>query len=43
MAHAAENVEGLIDTCTDFDYWDVEAEREANVDDMECFDTLPEE
>ena len=43
MAYAAENLGDLVDTCTDFDYWDVEAEREADGDDLECFDTLPEE
>lgn len=43
MAHAAENVEGLIDTCTDFDHWDFEAEREADGDDLEHFDMLSDE
>lgn len=43
MEYAAENISGLIDTATDFDYWDVEVEREANINDLERFDKLPEE
>ena len=43
MAYAAENVDNLLDTCTDFDYWDIEAERAADDEDLECFDTLSEE
>ena len=43
MAYAAENVGDLVDTCTDFDYWDIEVEREADGDDLECFDMLPDE
>ena len=42
MEYAAENVPNLTDG-RDFDYWDIEVEREANADDMERFDRLPEE
>ena len=42
MEYAAEHVSGLISDI-DFDFWDIEVEREANVDDLERFDRLPEE
>ena len=42
MEYAAENVPNLTDG-RDFDYWDIEVEREANADDMERFDRLPKE
>lgn len=42
MENAAENIPNLTSD-RDFDYWDIEVEREANADDMERFDRLPEE
>lgn len=42
MEYAAEHVSGLISDI-DFDFWDIEVEREANIDDLERFDRLPEE
>mgnify|MGYP001624374389 CR=1 FL=1 len=42
MEYAAENIPGLT-TDRDFDYWDIEVEREANTDALERFDGLPEE
>ena len=43
MEYAAENVSGLIDTATDFDYWDVEVEREISTEESEKYDELPSE
>lgn len=42
MEYAAEHVSGLISDI-DFDFWDIEVEREANIDDLERFDRLPKE
>ena len=42
MENATENIPNLTSDI-DFDYWDIEVEREANADDMERFDRLPEE
>lgn len=42
MEYAAEHISGLI-TDRNFDFWDVEVEREANRDDLERLDRLPEE
>lgn len=42
MENAAENIPNLTSD-RDFDYWDIEVEREANTDDLERFDKLPEE
>ena len=42
MENAAENISNLTSD-RDFDYWDIEVEREANADDMERFDRLPKE
>lgn len=42
MEYAAENVPDLTND-RDFDCWDIEVEREANVDNLERFDRLPEE
>ena len=42
MENAAENIPNLTSD-RDFDYWDIEVEREVNADDMERFDRLPEE
>lgn len=42
MENAAENIPGLT-TDRDFDYWDIEVEREANIEDLEHFDKLSEE
>ena len=42
MENAAENIPNLTSD-RDFDYWDIEVEREANADDMERFDRLPKE
>lgn len=41
MEYAAENISGLIDTATDFDYWDVEVEREISAEESEKYDELP--
>lgn len=41
MEYAAENISGLIDTTTDFDYWDVEVEREISAEESEKYDELP--
>lgn len=41
MEYAAENISGLIDTATDFDYWDVEVEREISTEESEKYDELP--
>lgn len=43
MEYAAENVSGLIDTAIDFDYWDVEVEREISTEESEKYDELPSE
>lgn len=43
MKFAAENVNGLLDAIADFDHWETEIEKEANVHDLEQFDELPEE
>lgn len=42
MEYAAEHISGLI-TDRNFDFWDVEVEREANINDLERFDKLLEE
>lgn len=42
MENAAENIPNLTSD-RDFDYWDIEVEREVNADDMERFDRLSEE
>ena len=42
MEYAAENVPDLTND-GDFDCWDIEVEREANIDDLERFDRLSEE
>lgn len=42
MENAAENIPNLTSD-RDFDFWDIEVEREANTDDLEQFDKLPEE
>ena len=42
MESAAENISGLI-TTDDFDYWDIEVEREASAIEVRKFDALPEE
>ena len=41
MEYAAENISGLINTATDFDYWDVEVEREISAEESERYDELP--
>lgn len=41
MEYTAENLPLNMDG--NFDCWDIEVEREANSDDMERFDPLPEE
>lgn len=41
MEYAAENISGLIDTVTDFDYWDIEVEREISAEESEKYDELP--
>ena len=43
MECAAENVSGLIDTAEDFNYWDVEVEREADTKDLDNFEYLRED
>lgn len=43
MEYAAENISGLIDTAEDFDYWDVEVEREVSDKESEEHDELPSE
>lgn len=43
MEYAAENISGLIDTAEDFDYWDVEVEREVSDKELEEHDELPSE
>ena len=42
MEYVAENVPDLTND-GDFDCWDIEVEREANIDDLKRFDRLPEE
>ena len=41
MEYAAENISGLIDTATDFDYWDIEVELEIPAEESEKYDELP--